>query len=83
MTQTEFNKLLSATLGYGYIRKFTELAGMSHSQISRYANGRTDIPRHIALLVRMLPVVIQAGRTDLIPDWERINAPKRSTRQTS
>lgn len=80
MDHAAFNKALSRHLGYGYIRKFTQLTGMSHSQVSRYANNKSPIPQHVALIVTMLPVVIQAGRTDVLPGWDEITAPKRGAK---
>jgi hypothetical protein len=82
MDSEAFNKALSKHLGYGYIRKFTELTGLSHSQVSRYANDKSPIPHYVALIVAMLPVVIQAGRTDVLPNWAEITAPKRGSRTT-
>lgn len=80
MDHEAFNKALSRHLGYGFIRKFTELTGLSHSQVSRYANDKSPIPQYVQLIVAMLPVVIQAGRTDVLPNWDQITAPKRKTR---
>ena len=72
MNHQDFNSALAQTLGYGYMRKFTGLTGLSPSQISRYANGHSVIPAYIELIVNMLPVVMAANRTDVIPRWAEI-----------
>jgi transcriptional regulator with XRE-family HTH domain len=61
MTPEDFNSTPEACFSRGVQSKFARISGLSRSQINRYAQGTSTIPKHVALLVNLCALAVAYG----------------------
>lgn len=71
MWPEDFEALLKASFGHGWIAQFSRYAGMSRDTIDMYRKGKLPIPKHIAVLViliRQHALTNSISRTNHFPE---------------
>jgi hypothetical protein len=81
MTAEELCAVLRRVFGDSYQAKFAAYSGLSKSQVNRYANGLSPIPKPIVVLIATTESLLNSGLS--LPALKQFRVRKQSRGQRS